>query len=376
MGKAAKYAGLVALLIGARYAPLDRMVTGLLWSSNPPANPVVTGSVEQPSATPHASASTRKPDKIEAKVQSILAGAAESPRSNSRGGNNDGPRSRVRTDEIITDSDGIYTGGTGLIEEAVEDNNKVSKALVAANPDDYLVICEAGCRPSNDRIVYRVSKIAAAATAIAQRRLEVTSVQPKQADEGESTGVVCVAGCYDEEPAPRKQHTDRKQNDSIKLAQVEETASPKIAQPADAKPSPAGLSAQPVHAEVRHAAIAPDDKSAAETAAAGPAQFASQAQAFASNASAQDLSAAHLISAETAAHLAAKNSRQAQAAVPASAPRPVISAVSQSRWRTKVTSIVALHKDAQPQRSIVALAPFETSIAVENGWEGTLVNTQ
>lgn len=73
--------------------------------------------------------------------------------------------------------------------------------LAIANPDSYLVICVGGCRPASDKIVYRVSKSAAAAAAIAARRMETTAAQvtpgaeikPSEADQ---SAVACIAGCY------------------------------------------------------------------------------------------------------------------------------------------------------------------------------------
>ncbi len=73
--------------------------------------------------------------------------------------------------------------------------------LAVANPDSYLVICLGGCRPASDKIVFRVSKTAAAAAVIAARRMETTAAQvtagaeivPSEADQN---AVACIAGCY------------------------------------------------------------------------------------------------------------------------------------------------------------------------------------
>ena len=70
-----------------------------------------------------------------------------------------------------------------------------------ANPESYLVICLGGCRPSSNEIVYRVSKTAAAAAVIAQRRMETTAAGAKggkgeKAEAGEQNSVACIAGCY------------------------------------------------------------------------------------------------------------------------------------------------------------------------------------
>jgi hypothetical protein len=91
-----------------------------------------------------------------------------------------------------------------------EEARKLGKEhpLAVANPDSYLVICLGGCRPASDKIVYRVSKTAAAAAVIAARRMETTAAQvtagaeivPSEADQN---AVACIAGCYaNEEISP------------------------------------------------------------------------------------------------------------------------------------------------------------------------------
>lgn len=378
MRKAAEFAGLVVLMVGARYAPLDRI--GALVSSKAPATPVVTGSVSKASEAPLAqTGGARTAKSIEDKVQTILAQASEIPRSNGRsnGQSGGGDRARIKTDESAADE--IFTGGTGLVDVEVEEDNAPARALAQANPNDFLVICEAGCRPSNDRIVYRVSKMAAAASAIAERRLEVTAAQPKQPDEGENAGVVCVAGCYDDEP-PQK-HAQQSEKTARKLAQVDEPAAAvrpvahDDAKPATIEPvTPARAEARQASAQqetkiASEASVTPaSDARAAEPAAAAASQSA-PSQQTAHTRREDDLTSAHLISAETAAHLAAKRSKLATTALPARPP------VRVSRWRTKVTSIVALQPSAPP-RSVVALAPFDTSVSVEGGWESSLLNTQ
>ncbi len=80
--------------------------------------------------------------------------------------------------------------------------------LAVANPDSYLVICLGGCRPASDKIVYRVSKTAAAAAVIAARRMETTAAQVKTGaaimpSEADQNAVACIAGCYaNEEISP------------------------------------------------------------------------------------------------------------------------------------------------------------------------------
>lgn len=384
MRKAAEIAGLVVLMVGARYVPLDRIFS--LGGSKAPATPVVTGSVSKsPEAPPVQAGGAKAAKGIEDKVQTILAQASEVQRSNNRPSGQSsagGDRSRVRTDDFSSGLDGIFTGGTGLadVEADAEGDNATARSLADAHPNDFLVICEAGCRPSNDRIVYRVSKIAAAASAIAERRLEVTSAQPKQAEEGESTGIVCVAGCYDDE-APKK-HAQRNEKTPVKLAQIEGAGSTKKADVHDAV-KPAAIEqtaaapseaqrpsvAQPESVALNGATSANAKVPAAEPAAPVAAQPETSVQA-ANAAHSIDLGSAHLISAETEAHLNAKRSKLA------AAPAAVRAPVRIARWRTKVTSIVALQPPSTPQRSVVALAPFDTSVSVESGWESNLVNTQ
>ncbi|MCU0733563.1 MAG: hypothetical protein MUE84_18525, partial [Hyphomonas sp.] len=87
--------------------------------------------------------------------------------------------------------------------------------------------------------------------------------------------------------------------------------------------------------------------------------------AEATSISVREIAAVHAISAEAAARREAK--RAAHAAQP-----------HQSPWQTQVTSLVVLRKPAKAARSVVALstlAPFETSVAVEHGWDFTLSNT-
>ena len=73
--------------------------------------------------------------------------------------------------------------------------------VAIANPDSYLVICVGGCRPASDKIVYRVSKSAAAAAVIAARQMETTAAQVTpgaeiKPSESDQSAVACIAGCY------------------------------------------------------------------------------------------------------------------------------------------------------------------------------------
>lgn len=93
-----------------------------------------------------------------------------------------------------------------LKQEREEEGPTKVPPVVAANPDDYVVICAAGCRPSSDRIVYKVSKIAAPTAEIARSRLVTSSAEASDGSGEPATAentVVCVAGCYDDDPSPK-----------------------------------------------------------------------------------------------------------------------------------------------------------------------------
>lgn len=394
MRKITKAVGLVALLVGARYAPLG-------WPAQPVSSAappqVITGSVEKPAAAPAARNS------LDDSVRTILAQANSEAGSGQNGQKAPTP-ARGRSNRDDNYADGIYTGGTGLLEE-IEPEPPKSHALAAANPDDYLVICEAGCRSANDRIVYRVSKIAAATTAIVQRRLELSSATP-QASEDTTEGVVCVAGCYDDDPKPSKRHAQSSDSARVQTAATHKPASEPDAPKAavklaemhvlEAKPLQTASIPEPEKVEAKsqqnsapaQPATVPD-KAAAAAPVADPALPAEVAVI--------ETAQVHLISAETEAHLARKRTHLASAPSAASvpvaqsgkfagrlpAPAADGSAVV-SGWRTRGSSIVALPREDQKKRSIVALNPkpimtagtFETSIWVESGWEGSVANTQ
>jgi hypothetical protein len=124
--------------------------------------------------------------------------------------------------------------------------------LAVANPDSYLVICVGGCRPASDKIVYRVSKTAAAAAVIAARRMETTAAQvtagaeinPSEADENT---VACIAGCYANEaisPAMRPRRAE-----AAPKAQLVRVA--EVVPAAKVKPEPILTSAHRISEETR-----------------------------------------------------------------------------------------------------------------------------
>ncbi len=129
--------------------------------------------------------------------------------------------------------------------------------IAAANPDSYLVICLGGCRPSSDKIVYRVSRMAAAAAAIAQRRMETTAAEAasgsgKKPEASEQNDVACIAGCYaNQEISP--QIKSRRAAAAPKVRPVRVAArNPAVKMPAVKMPAtPALASAHRISAETQ-----------------------------------------------------------------------------------------------------------------------------
>ena len=75
-----------------------------------------------------------------------------------------------------------------------------------AHPDDFVIVCEAGCREKDapDHIVYMVSKVAASTGLSSTRKLEPTAGEVNLAGNkksgdivGDQNVILCVAGCYD-----------------------------------------------------------------------------------------------------------------------------------------------------------------------------------
>jgi len=214
---------LALLMIGARYAPLERAGELPLPSAQIPGTQVpstqvprgdVSGTRNATDLATGSVTSTRSansPKIIEVfdartrmAVDAILAGAQQQQRPEGKTGASPGqhsgkPRTFQRRDD--SGSEEIYIGGTGLLHEDV--SKRPPHPIAAANPDSFVVICEAGCRPDSDRIVYKVSKTSASAAAIAKRRLEVTSAETLVASA--DNAAVCIAGCYDDEPARKRQ---------------------------------------------------------------------------------------------------------------------------------------------------------------------------
>lgn len=393
-----QFVAIVAVMVAARYAPLGDAVRWLMRPAPAPA--IVTGSLQDQPAE-EASPVVRRTRDAAADVRAILAEA-----SSEKPSNNNAPAPQRRTgskgrEDEVDDNGELYIGGTGLLEEstaAVKDH-----PLASQNPDDYLVICEAGCRPSSDRIVYKVSKIAAVNAAKAQRKLEVTSAAESANASSENNEIVCIAGCYDDEPVKQRRAESAPVDVPVQtaLAEVPSTGGTTAheaehegsararnhvvdvtaAATEPARPVPAAVSPQAAQASstVPEAAVetakpAPAPVSTPEpssTATNSPAAIATAASvasvaAVLESASVREIAAVHAISAEGAARREAK---RAAAAAPQ---------VRQPEWETKVTSLVVLPKPAKAVRPVVALstiAPFTTSVSIENGWDFTLSNT-
>ena len=119
--------------------------------------------------------------------------------------------------------------------------------LAMAHPDDFVIICEAGCRDkdSPDHIVYMVSKTAAATGLSSTRKMEPTAgelpsnsdAKPKTGDiVGDQNVILCVAGCYESPKEYRSGlavHANVKAAtaDLVKVASLDEKILP-AAQPA------------------------------------------------------------------------------------------------------------------------------------------------
>ena len=369
-----KFVAIVLVMVAARYVPFGDAMRWLVKPSSQPA--IVTGSLQDQEQTGDAARQqVRRPRDAAADVRAILAQASSEKAS----GNNAPQRrpggSRGREDE--TDDDGeIYIGGTGLLDETAVTEKE--HPLATKHPNDYLVICEAGCRPSTDRIVYKISKLSAVNAAKAQRKMEVTSAA-EGVESNENNEIVCLAGCYDDEPVKQRRAERTQEPAPIRTAQagtpqrdeamVQDRPAPHsadvlkdvakdVAHGAPAAPAmppaaTASSTADPVVAAepAASAAIAapappaaPEVSRASVAAAASPLltpASAPQPIAVAVAASVREIAAVHAISAEAAAR---RESKRATAAAP----------VPQPGWETKVTSLVMLPKPEKAVRSVVA----------------------
>jgi len=235
-----------------------------------------------------------------------------------------------------------------LKQERDEEGTSKVPAAVAANPDDYVVLCAAGCRPSSDRIVYKVSKIAAPAAEIAKSRLVTTSAEASDGSGDPATAenmVVCVAGCYDDEqsPKPTKQAEAKpaaapahRAKPAVRLAEVAPPALKrahlklklKAVPVRDARPTAlAALAPQPLKPAVEATVVAvreADVLPPASRVAGAPVKLAD----------------AHLVSTEARAHAAAK---RVKAVVAKSSVIP--------KWRTVITRYAAMAPESHDEKA-------------------------
>ena len=101
--------------------------------------------------------------------------------------------------------------------------------LAMSHPDDFVIICEAGCRDkdSPDHIVYMVSKTAAATGLSSTRKMEPTvgelpsnsDAKPKTGDiVGDQNVILCVAGCYE---SPKEYRSGLAVHANVKAAKAD-----------------------------------------------------------------------------------------------------------------------------------------------------------
>jgi len=221
---------LILLMIAARYAPLER--AGELFLTRKSHAPlVVTGSVALPQSASQRQADDKMSELARSQTDVILGGTQEVPEG--KAAPHPEPQFRARgvsRRDRAGGFDEIIMGGTGLLVD--DASARAPHPLAVANPESHVVICEAGCRPGSDQIVYKISKASSAADAIAKRRLEVTAATVGIASA--SDAAVCVAGCYRDEPArPHHARLDIGPSRSTPAAQLAAAPAPKTAQPED-----------------------------------------------------------------------------------------------------------------------------------------------
>ncbi len=297
---------LILLMIAARYAPFE-LVGEILPGRKVHGPLVVTGSVAAPQSVPQRQIDDKMRELARSQIDVILGGTQEIP----EGKATPHPEQQFRARGVSRRNraggiDEIIIGGTGLLVDDAAPRSP--HPLAAANPESYVVVCEAGCRPGSDQIVYKISKTSAPAAAIAKRQLEVTAAADEIASAGDAA--VCVAGCYREEPA-RRHHARLNGAPSQTASAVALAAAPapKTAQWQDdlrlgaevyealasavQRPAPRGFRRLPAEA-VAVATAALDTRSVGAAASVGATQAASYG-----NTSDEALGTRHLISQET-----------------------------------------------------------------------------
>lgn len=175
---------------------------------------IITGSIERVPVTgplqndlledKRAGRLPRAPE-LDHDVFKIILAQSQTRRTNGpSAGKNSGPAVKAPNVDLPPEFDPHFDEWQKNADEKLKDEKAASAPkdhpLAAANPDSYIVICMAGCRPASDLITYKVSKAAASAKVIAERRMQPSSVsvdgKPVAVDP--QNGTVCVAGCYDD----------------------------------------------------------------------------------------------------------------------------------------------------------------------------------
>lgn len=354
-----RYLLLILLMVAARYAPVER-AGEILPGSKVHAPLVVTGSVVAPQSVPQRQADDKMRELARSQIDVILGGAQEIP----EGKATPHPEQQFRARGVSRRNraggiDEIIIGGTGLLVDDVAARSP--HPLAAANPESFVVVCEAGCRPGSDQIVYKISKTSAPAAAIAKRRLEVTAAADEIARAGDAA--VCVAGCYRDEPVRR--HHARLNGALSQTASAVALAAPpalKTAQWQDdlrlgaevyealasavQRPAPRGFGRLPAEA-VAVATAALDTRRVGDAASVGATQAASYG-----NPSDEAVGTRHLISQET--HVRALKKRVG--ALAALSRR--LSATASTLQRTPVTP---LNQRAHTQAWLAVMARYAGS---------------
>lgn len=353
MRKVTKAIGLLALILWARHVSLQPGNEDAV-RQNPPGAPpsaLVTGSVTKSAAL--------AANGLGENVRAILGGAvATTPIHGGIAAKRPGDAGWLAFSTGDADSDeGVVTGGTGLVEDNDASSDK-PHPLSSEHPDDFLVICEAGCRPQSDRIVYRISKMSAAAYANAQRKMEPNSALPETAQPSGADAVMCIAGCYDD-PAPVRHAQKQSPATASTTASAERTTQRLAALTPQARAAQAQAPQTPAPAQdaaTQGQQSHPQPAPAKAEAAADPASAETAAQVL-----------AILNTAATSRHTARSPlSNETRAPVQKSQPLRAVAAKADRGWLTQVQGVVAL---------AVPGAPFETTVSVESGWEWQLVNT-
>lgn len=305
-----RYLLLMLTMIAARYAPLE-LVGEILPGRKAHAPLVVTGSLATPQSVPQREADDKTRKLARSQIDVILGGTQEIPEGKAASHPEQQFRARGASRRNRDDGfDEIIMGGTGLLADDAA-ATRSPHPLADANPESFIVICEAGCRPGSDQIVYKISKTSAPAAAIAKRRLEVTAAAAEIASAGDAA--VCVAGCYREEPARRHHaHLNVAPSQTASAAVLAAVPAPKTAQWQDdlrlgaevyevlasavQRPAPRGFVRLPAEV-VAVATAALDTCRVGDAASVGATQVASY-----DNPSDEALGTRHLISQETHVH--------------------------------------------------------------------------